>query len=187
MENALATTLQIRDIFSTIKNDNTVVEWDGSTFTQLLTQLSSIELLAEDGLGRIWAAERYGGVVLPQGADLDVFDPARFDATLQQIWVTLHPDLSPKTGCLECFEEFKSYLSNSGKLRIVMDYTDVEFVSSAGLGAMITTSKAASEVGGKMVLTGINENVLQVMKLTRLDRLLSIEKNIAKAQKRVLK
>lgn len=84
-------------------------------------------------------------------------------------------------------EEFKSYLANSGKLRIVMDYSDVEFVSSAGLGAMITTSKAAGDVGGKMVLTGINENVMQVMKLTRLDRLLTIEKNVVKAQKRVLK
>ncbi len=83
--------------------------------------------------------------------------------------------------------EFKAYLTNSGKRRIVMDYSEVEFVSSAGLGAMITTSNAVSECEGKMVLTGINENVLQVMKLTKLNRLLKIEKTLDKAQKQVLK
>ena len=84
-------------------------------------------------------------------------------------------------------EEFKAFLTSSGKSRIVMDYTEVEFVSSAGLGAMITTSRVAVEGGGKIVLTGINENVMQVMKLTKLDRLLKIEKTLAKAQKVVLK
>jgi anti-sigma B factor antagonist len=83
--------------------------------------------------------------------------------------------------------EFKAYLTNSGKRRIVMDYSEVEFVSSAGLGAMITTSNAVGECEGKMVLTGVNENVLQVMKLTKLNRLLTIEKTLAKAQKQVLK
>jgi anti-sigma B factor antagonist len=83
--------------------------------------------------------------------------------------------------------EFKAYLTNSGKNRIVMDYSEVEFVSSAGLGAMITTSNVVGEFEGKMVLTGINENVMQVMKLTKLNRLLKIEKDLAKAQKQVLK
>lgn len=84
-------------------------------------------------------------------------------------------------------EEFNAYLSNSGNNRIVMDYSDVEFVSSAGLGAMITMSKAVGNVEGKMILTGINDNVMQVLKLTRLDKLLKIEKTMAKAQKIALK
>ena len=83
--------------------------------------------------------------------------------------------------------EFNAYLTNSGKRLIVMDYTDVEFVSSAGLGAMITVSRAVTELEGKMVLTGVNDNIMQVMKLTKLDRLLMIEKDLAKAQKRLLK
>jgi len=87
----------------------------------------------------------------------------------------------------QLIEEFKAYLTNSGKRLIVMDYTEVEFVSSAGLGAMITISRAVTELEGKMVLTGINENIMQVMKLTKLDRLLNIEKTLAKAQKQVLK
>jgi len=83
--------------------------------------------------------------------------------------------------------EFKAYLNNSGKRLIVMDYTDVEFVSSAGLGAMITLSRTVVELDGKMILTGINDNVMGVMKLTKLDRLLKIEKTLAKAQKKLLK
>ena len=84
-------------------------------------------------------------------------------------------------------EEFRAYLKNSGKTLVVMDYSAVEFVSSAGLGAMITISQAASEQGAKMVLTGINDDILGVMKLTRLDRLLKIEQNMTKAQKYLLK
>lgn len=114
-----------------------------------------------------------------------LIDATEFDESGAVVRVMAHKIHEHESSRL--IEEFKSYLANSGKLRIVMDYTEVEFVSSAGLGAMITTSKAAGEVGGKMVLTGINENVMQVMKLTRLDRLLTIEKNLAKAQKRVLK
>lgn len=41
------------------------------------------------------------------------FDPSRFDATIQQIWVTLHPGWSPKTGCQECFDEFESFLGEN--------------------------------------------------------------------------
>jgi len=84
-------------------------------------------------------------------------------------------------------EEFKAYLKNSGKRLIVMDYSAVEFVASAGLGAMITISQAASDCDAKMVLTGINDDILGVMKLTRLDRLLKIEQDMSKAQKYLLK
>ncbi len=87
----------------------------------------------------------------------------------------------------QLIDEFKAYLKNSGKRLIVMDYTEVEFVASAGLGAMITISQSASEQGAKMVLTGINDDILGVMKLTRLDRLLKIEQSMAKAQKYLLK
>ena len=83
--------------------------------------------------------------------------------------------------------EFKAYLTNSGKRLIVMDYSDVEFVASAGLGAMITLSRTVTDLEGKIVLTGINDNIMQVMKLTKLDRLLDIEKTLAKAQKKLLK
>lgn len=132
----------------------------------------------------IWTADRAEGVLF-MSTNTGLLETTDFDESGAVVRINAHKIHEHESTRL--IEEFKSYLANSGKLRIVMDYTDVEFVSSAGLGAMITTSKAAGDVGGKMVLTGINENVMQVMKLTRLDRLLTIEKNVAKAQKRVLK
>ncbi len=84
-------------------------------------------------------------------------------------------------------EESKAYPKNSGKLRIVLDFTEVEFVASAGLGAMITMSRATDEAGGRLMLVGVNDNIMQVMKLTKLDRLIKIEKDLVKAQKKLLK
>ena len=46
---------------------------------------------------------------------------------------------------------------------------------------------AVNEAGGKCVVTGLNENVMGVLKLTKLDKLFTIEKTLAKAQKRLLK
>tara|TARA_R110002096_G_scaffold173781_2_gene348052 strand:+ start:222339 stop:222701 length:363 start_codon:yes stop_codon:yes gene_type:complete len=114
-----------------------------------------------------------------------LIDTTEFDDDGAVVRVTAHKIHEHESTRL--IEEFKAFLASSGKSRIVMDYTEVEFVSSAGLGAMITTSRVAVEGGGKIVLTGINENVMQVMKLTKLDRLLKIEKTLAKAQKVVLK
>ncbi|MFK7759493.1 MAG: STAS domain-containing protein [Phycisphaerales bacterium] len=83
--------------------------------------------------------------------------------------------------------EFGAFVKNNERNRIAMDYTEVDFVASAGLGAMITMYRAVNEAGGKCVVTGLNENVMGVLKLTKLDKLFTIEKTLAKAQKRLLK
>ncbi len=114
-----------------------------------------------------------------------LFNTTDFDQRGAIVRINLHKIHEHESSRL--IEEFRAYLKNSGKRLIVMDYSEVEFVSSAGLGAMITISRSACECEGKMVLTGINDNILDVMKLTKLNRLLKIEKSMDKAQKYLLK
>jgi anti-sigma B factor antagonist len=58
--------------------------------------------------------------------------------------------------------------------RIAVDLAQVAFLSSAGLGGLITLHKLCASKGGRLVVFGIQEQILDLMKMTRLDRLLVI-------------
>jgi len=58
--------------------------------------------------------------------------------------------------------------------KIVVDLYGVELITSDGLGALIRARKAVSEVGGTLVLSGIHGNILDVFKMTRLDKIFSL-------------
>ncbi|GEM_PF-1662526 len=85
-------------------------------------------------------------------------------------------------------DEVHAYLENSGVNLVAMDYSAVEFISSAALGAMVTISKdVKARNKGRFVITGLNDDATKVMKLTRLDRLIDIKPDMTKAQKFLLK
>lgn len=60
----------------------------------------------------------------------------------------------------------------AGRPRVVVDLTAVTFLDSSGLGALIAGLKAARQAGGDLRMSGANEQVRTVLKLTNLDRVL---------------
>lgn len=83
--------------------------------------------------------------------------------------------------------EVDAYLENSGTASVLLDLEEVEFISSAGLGVLITIGKKVDAKGGRYALTNVSDEVLKVLKLTRLDRHLKIMKDDAKGVKFVTK
>jgi anti-sigma B factor antagonist len=63
-------------------------------------------------------------------------------------------------------------LIDSGNPRVAVDLTDVTFMDSSGLGALIAGLKKARQSSGDLRIAGANEQVLTVLKLTNLDRVL---------------
>ncbi|MBU2488948.1 MAG: STAS domain-containing protein [Proteobacteria bacterium] len=57
----------------------------------------------------------------------------------------------------------------NGARRIVLDLSHVDFLDSSALGAMVSALKALGGVGS-LAICGIREPVVNVFKLTRLDR-----------------
>ena len=57
---------------------------------------------------------------------------------------------------------------------LVLDCKDLEYVSSAGLRAMLAAQKAMSKQG-KMVVRGANESVMDTFVLTGFTKVLTIE------------
>jgi anti-sigma B factor antagonist len=71
-------------------------------------------------------------------------------------------------------------LVHEGHMQIVLDLRDVEFVDSSGLGAIIATMMALRPQGQLMVCN-VNDNVLALFRLTRMDRVIPVMDDTDKA------
>jgi len=65
--------------------------------------------------------------------------------------------------------------------KIVLDFTNVEYLSSAALGKLITMDKKVKAAGGKLRLCSIRSDIKEVFKITRLDKLFQIADDRDKA------
>ena len=63
------------------------------------------------------------------------------------------------------------------KWKIVLDLKDVTVLASMGLGALVSLHKTCSQEGGRLVVCGLRDDILQVMKITHLDRILKVAKD----------
>ena len=66
-------------------------------------------------------------------------------------------------------------LSKTGQPRIVIDFTDVDYISSAGLRVMLTLAKRIRDARGGLALCSLGETVRQVFELAGFLPLFSIE------------
>ena len=74
-----------------------------------------------------------------------------------------------------------SLVDEDHRQKIVLDFTNVEYLSSAALGKLITMDKKVKASGGKLRLCSIRSDILEVFKITRLDKLFTIRENREKA------
>ena len=78
--------------------------------------------------------------------------------------------------------DFKHALSDhaaSGK-RLVLDLSEVDFIDSSGLGAIVAAHRRAHDQGG-VVICGANEVVMRLFRLARLDRIFHIALDVEEA------
>jgi anti-sigma B factor antagonist len=80
--------------------------------------------------------------------------------------------------------EVRQLLTNavtSGHRRLVVDLGDVSFMDSSGLGALISGLKATRQAGGDLRIARPNTQVETALKLTSLDRVLTIYRSVEEA------
>lgn len=61
-------------------------------------------------------------------------------------------------------------------IKLVLDFKEVQFLSSAVLGLLIRISKKIYESNGQLKLCNINDKIFQVFTITRLDRIFDVFK-----------
>ena len=61
-----------------------------------------------------------------------------------------------------------------GRRKILLNFRNVEFLSSAALGKLITLNRKVQAVRGKLILCGITAEIKEVFQITKLDKLFTI-------------
>jgi anti-sigma B factor antagonist len=69
-------------------------------------------------------------------------------------------------------------LLESGSTTVVVDLSDVAFLDSTGLGALVEARAATSEAGGSLLLVCGQERILKLFKITGLDGVFAIHPNL---------
>lgn len=64
--------------------------------------------------------------------------------------------------------------SLSGVTQLILDFTALEYISSAGLRVVLSAQKAMNKQGS-MVVRGVNEYVMEVLEVTGFADILTIE------------
>lgn len=67
--------------------------------------------------------------------------------------------------------------------RIAVDMSEVGFMASAGIGALVNLHQQAKKAGGKLVVFGLSDQLAEVLKISRLDKLFPIKANLDAASK----
>ena len=70
------------------------------------------------------------------------------------------------------------------KKKILMDFTRVQYLSSAGMRLMLSATKKLKALGGAVVFYGLNDQIMEIVKMAGFDRVLQIcldEKTAVKA------
>ena len=68
-------------------------------------------------------------------------------------------------------------VDEDGRRKIVLDFTNVEYLSSAALGKLITMDKKVKGAKGKLRLCSIRPDIYEVFAITRLNKLFDIKKD----------
>ena len=72
-------------------------------------------------------------------------------------------------------EDLFSLVDDSGHGKILLNFGNVEYLSSAALGKLIALNKKIKGIGGKLVLCNINDGIREVFEITRLDKFIPIQ------------
>jgi len=63
-----------------------------------------------------------------------------------------------------------------GRKKVLLNFSNVEFMSSAALGKLIRLHQRLHSLGGKLILCGISKAILEIFEITKLDKMLTIVK-----------
>ena len=74
-------------------------------------------------------------------------------------------------------EELGAIIDAAPQPRLLISFANVDHLSSAALGTLITVNNKIKARGGRLVLANIDEQIFDVFRITRLDRLFQIRES----------
>ena len=73
-------------------------------------------------------------------------------------------------------EQLFSLVEQENRRKLLLNFGNVEYLSSADLGKLITLNKKLQGVGGRLILCNIDPQIYEVFEITKLDKFFNIQK-----------
>jgi len=73
-------------------------------------------------------------------------------------------------------------LNTEGISNVILDLSPVSFVDSSGLSAILVANRLCKQGGGNLLITGVSDNVMRLIKISQLDKVLTILPSIAESR-----
>jgi anti-sigma B factor antagonist len=73
-------------------------------------------------------------------------------------------------------EQLFGLVEQQGARKLLLNFGNVEFLSSAALGKLITLNKKLQSAGGRLILCNIDPQIYEVFEITKLDKFFNIQK-----------
>ena len=84
-------------------------------------------------------------------------------------------------------QELNDLIDKQYMIKMVINFSKIKFLSSAVLGKLIALNKKIAEQKGRLAFCNINKDIMEVFKITRLDKLIPIYEDEDDAVRGILK
>jgi anti-sigma B factor antagonist len=74
-------------------------------------------------------------------------------------------------------DQLFSLVDEVGRRKVLLNFANVEFLSSAALGKFITLQKKLHAANGRLILCNIDPEIYEVFEITKLDKFFTITKD----------
>ena len=106
---------------------------------------------------------------------------------------TIEPDITviQLTGPLalgresQQIETMVQEFAKSGRLRLILDMSGVDHIDSAGIGVVALSAGTFREAGGRLAVVAVEGRVLQLLKLTQLNSIVTVCASLDEAARAV--
>lgn len=92
-----------------------------------------------------------------------------------QIVVTLRGDIYVEQ-TEELLETVNSIIEKSPK-EVIINIKDLKSITSSGIGKIVLLYKGLNQKNGKIKIIGVNETIMQIFRVVKLDKLVEIEES----------
>lgn len=65
---------------------------------------------------------------------------------------------------------------NTGQYKLILDFSGIDYISSAGMRMLLSTTKKLKGMSGHLVICNITNNVMDVFKMSGFDHVLELSK-----------
>jgi anti-anti-sigma factor len=103
----------------------------------------------------------------------------------EAVWAIIHHHTLNETTIQQMQAEVTAAAAQKANLPVILDLSDVGFIPSTGLGALVSLMRSIKKENRRFILVGLQPDVRTALAVTHLDKLLEIHTSFEDALNRL--